>query len=263
MDIEQYVPSQENTEDKVHRTIRAAIGLCPLASGTLLEAFNMLWKPPAESRAEKWMSDVINVINQLAERQNNIDILINGEEFQSLLISANQLVLKHHQPEKIKYFRNAVINGITCNFLSYDKKITFINILDQLTISHVKVMSMLKGDGVLWGVDNKTTEARYPYFVSKRLFEISSELFDEHLFIEKIVQDLSQHKLFHDIELVKAQGVDVVRMGSITNTDVGIIGLAIPFSELPEKKFVYQTRLNDFGVEFLEYITNLNLAVKA
>ncbi|HHQ4924825.1 TPA: hypothetical protein ACSP33_002491 [Aeromonas veronii] len=52
-------------------------------------------------------------------------------------------------------------------------------------------------------------------------------------------------------------------MGSITNTDVGIIGLAIPFSELPEKKFVYQTRLNDFGVEFLEYITNLNLAVKA
>ena len=262
MDKEEYFPAVEGGKDKIHRVIRAAIGISPIASGAILEGFNLLWKPPAESRAEKWMTDVIEAINQLAERQDDIEALIVGEEFQSLLISANQLILKHHQPEKIEYFKNAVINGITHQSLVFDKKVTFLSLVDELTISHVKVLHLL-ADGILWGIDTETTESRYPYFVAKKLFEVSSDLLEERLFVEKIVQDLSQHKLFHDIQLVRAQGIDVVRMGSITNTDVGIVGLEIPFSELPDKKYVYQTRLNAFGVEFLDYITEVNLEVKA
>jgi len=258
LDKEEYFPAVEGGKDKIHRVIRAAIGMSPIASGAILEGFNLLWKPPAESRAEKWMTDVIEALNQLADRQNDIESLIVGEEFQSLLISANQLILKHHQPEKIQYFKNAVINGITNHSLVFDKKVTFLSLIDELTVSHIKVLRLL-ADGILWGVDKETTESRYPYFVAKKLFELSPDLFEEYLFVEKMVQDLSQHKLFHDIQLVRAQGVDVVRMGSITNTDVGIIGLEIPFSELPDKKFVYQTRLNGFGIEFLNYITEINV----
>jgi hypothetical protein len=262
LDKEDYFPSQEEVTDKIHRVIRTAIGLSPIASGAILEGFNLLWKPPAESRAEQWMTDIIEALNKLAERQNDIESLITGEEFQSLLISANQLILKHHQPDKIEYFKNAVINGITNQSLIYDKKVTFVSLLDELTISHIRVMRLLI-NGILWGVDKETTESRYPYFVAKKLFELSPDLSGERQFVEKIVQDLSQHKLFHDIQLVRAQGVDVVRMGSITNTDVGIVGLEIPFSDLPDKKFVYQTRLNGFGIEFLNYITEINVDEKA
>ncbi len=259
---EDYFPSVEEASDKIHRVIRTAIGMSPIASGAILEGFNLLWKPPAESRAEQWMTDIIEALNKLAERQNGIESLIVGEEFQSLLISVNQLILKHHPPEQIEYFKNAVINGITNPSLVYDKKVTFLSLLDELTVSHIRIMRLLT-DGILWGIDKETTESRYPYFVAKKLFELSSDLSDERQFVEKIVQDLSQHKLFHDIQLVRPQGVDVVRMGSITNTDVGIIGLEIPFSDLPDKKFVYQTRLNGFGIEFLDYITEINFEIKA
>ncbi|WP_409526158.1 hypothetical protein [Nitrincola sp. MINF-07-Sa-05] len=254
---EEHMPSVEDAGDKIHRIIRASIGLSPIASGTILEAFNLLWRPPVESRAEKWMADVIDALNELAERQGCVEYIVMGEEFQSLLISANQLVLKHHQPEKVSYFKNAVINGITNQSLSYDKKITFLTLLDELTVSHLNVLRLIN-NGILWGVDKETTESRYPYFVAKKLFELFPELSCERLFFQKIVQDLSHHNLVNDIQLVLTTGVDVVRVGSITNTDIGVVGLEVPFSELPDKKIIYKTNLNGLGVEFINYISEMS-----
>jgi hypothetical protein len=262
LDIEEYVPSLESAEDKIHRTIRAAIALCPAGSGTLLEIFNMLWKPPAEARAEKWIEDVIDSLNILSERVGNIESLIIGEEFQSLLITANQLVLKHHQVEKIKFFSNAVVNSLTTPTLSYDKKITFMNLLDELTVSHIQILEMLR-NGIIWGIDKETTESRYTYYLARELFKLKPDLVGESLFVEKIVQDLSQHNLYFEFKLLLPKVGDVVRSGIITNTDAGTIGLEIPVSILPDKKIVFKSSLNGFGLEFLNYVSELNIEKKA
>ncbi|WP_409439648.1 hypothetical protein [Psychromonas sp. GE-S-Ul-11] len=261
MDIEEYVPSIEGTKDKTHRAIRAAIGLCPAGSGILLEIFNMLWQPPAEARAEKWIADVIDSLNILSEKVDNIENLIIDEEFQSLLITANQLVLKHHQIEKIKFFSNAVVNSLTTPTLSYDKKIIFMNLIDELTVSHIKILEMLR-NGIIWGVDKETTESRYTYYLSRELFKLKPDLVGESLFVKKIVQDLSQHNLYFEFKLLLPNVGDVVRSGIITNTDAGTIGLEIPVSTLPDKKFVFKSSLNGLGLEFLNYISELNHSKK-
>lgn len=262
MDIEEYVPSSESTEDKVHRTIRTAIGLFPTGSGTLLEIFNMLWKPPAEARAEKWIQDVINSLNIISERVGNIEKLITNDEFQSILISANQLVLKHHQPEKVNFFSNAVVNSLTTSTLSYDKKIIFINLLDELTISHIQILKILR-NGIIWGIDKETTEFRYTHYLARELLKLNSDLVGENLFVEKIIQDLSQHNLYFEFKLLIPKAGDVVRSGVITNTDAGTIELEIPVSSLPEKKIIYKSSLNSFGLDFLNYISELNVDKKA
>jgi hypothetical protein len=263
-----YIPPVEGVEDKLHRIIRTTLsvstimGVPSVVSGVLLENFNLLWKPPAEARAERWVTDVIDSLNSLTERIENIEELIVSEEFQSLLITANQLVLKHHQVEKIKFFSNAVVNSITTPSLNYDKKFTFINLLDELTVSHIKILELLR-NGIIWGVDKETTESRYPYYVARELFKLYPDLVSEQLFVEKIVQDLSLHNLYFEYKLIRPQVGDVVISGIITNTDSGTIGLKIPVSDLPDKKIVFKSSLNGLGLEFLNYISELNLESKA
>jgi hypothetical protein len=99
-----------------------------------------------------------------------------------LLITANQLVLKHHQVEKIKFFSNAVVNSLTTPTLSYDKKITFMNLLDELTVSHIQILEMLR-NGIIWGIDKETTESRYTYYLARELFKLKPDLVGENLFV--------------------------------------------------------------------------------
>ncbi|EQD42611.1 hypothetical protein B1B_13999, partial [mine drainage metagenome] len=58
IDTEKYDPPLEPTGDKVHRLVRAAIGLLPSASGTALEALNLLIKDPYQARRTQWMRDL-------------------------------------------------------------------------------------------------------------------------------------------------------------------------------------------------------------
>lgn len=272
MNKHDYIPPVEEVKDKLHRLIRSALIVAPSIMGVppqfgvlstvLLDNYNLLWKPSAEGRYERWVEDVIGSINLLTERIDNIEERLVSEEFQSLLITANQLVLKHHQVEKIKFFSNAVVNSLTTPSLSYDKKITFINLLDELTVSHIKILKFFR-NGIIWGIDKETIESRYPYYVAKELFKLDPDLVSEQLFVEKIIQDLFLHNLYFEYLLIRPKVGDVVISGKITNTDAGTIGLSIPVSDLPNKKIVFKSSLNGFGLGFLNYVSELNLENKS
>ncbi|MFA0406538.1 hypothetical protein, partial [Vibrio sp. 10N.222.52.C12] len=192
MDIENYVPTVENEQDKVHRVIRAAIGLSPVASGAMLEAFHLLWQPPAEARAEKWVVDVISKLNSLAERIDDLEQTIVSEEFQSLLIAANQLVIKHHQAEKIEYFVNSIASSITAQSLTYDKKYAYLVMLDEFTLLHIRVLGILK-NAIYWGTDTETTESRFSHYVTSEIIKLDPELVPEIQLVQKVVQDLERN----------------------------------------------------------------------
>ncbi|EIJ0948465.1 hypothetical protein ACS0KD_004307 [Vibrio vulnificus] len=256
MDKETYLPSVESSSDKTHRTIRGIIGLSPVGSGTILEVFNSLWQPPAEARAEAWMSDVIDAINSLSDKQNRIETLISSPEFQSLLINANQLILKHHQPEKINFFKNVVINCISFQSIGYDKKSQFLNMLDQLTITHIQILNILK-DGLLWGLEKNLKETKYTYFIARRIIEIQPSIGKDFSFIDKLLQDLYQYNLFSNILVLKGKvDGDILREGRITNIDLDISNLNISVSELPETKYAYFSNLSQFGEDFIAYISD-------
>jgi len=118
-------------------------------------------------------------------------------------------------------------------------------------------------NGIIWGIDKETTESRYTYYLARELFKLKPDLVGESLFVEKIVQDLSQHNLYFEFKLLLPKVGDVVRSGIITNTDAGTIGLEIPVSILPDKKIVFKSSLNGFGLEFLNYVSELNIEKKA
>ncbi|KJG05892.1 hypothetical protein UB33_11030 [Photobacterium angustum] len=256
MDIEKYNPSVEPVEDKIHRLIRSIIGVVPVGSGTVLEAFNVIWQDPAQKRAEIWMEAITN---SLIELQSRHEILISNlhsnEEFLSIFAHANQIVLRTHETEKREHLKNSVMNSLVNEQLTYDLKHSFFQLLDRLTLSHIMVLKALS-DGVIWGSSKDTTESRYPYFVSKVLIKKFPSFVGNHSFLEQIVRELSDNRFIHDIKLIKIPGQNEVNSGSHKNTDSTVIGLTIPVDELTEFEHNYQTRMTVFGFQFLEFIEN-------
>jgi len=67
VDREDIDPVIESAGDKVHRAVRAGLGLIPVGSGTAVEIFNSLVTPPLERRKNKWMIDVTEALQALDE----------------------------------------------------------------------------------------------------------------------------------------------------------------------------------------------------
>ncbi len=258
-----YIPPVEGVEDKLHRVIRTVVSMSTLAgipaevSAGVLENFNLLWKPPAEARAEKWVNDVIFQLTTLSDKVENLEHSLASEEFQSLLITANQLVIKHHQKDKIKHFANAVTNSITAESLSYDKKFMFLSILDGLTLLHIKVLRLLQ-DFVIWGSDNEVTEGRFSHYLVREIIKSNPELVKEMQLVHKVINDLENHNFWFVYQLLFKPETKVIRYGVITNTDAGTIDLEIPIEETPDKKYRYASKLNKLGTDFLYFIEERN-----
>jgi len=191
VDKEDIDPVVESTGDKVHRVVRAGLGLLPVGSGAAVELFNSLVAPPLERRKNKWMVDVTEALQRLeSERQVDLSEIFDDEEFISTLIEASSIALKNHENEKLSALKSTVINAASGEAPEYSKREMYLRYVNELTVWHLKILSLFN-DPKGWGDRNNVVfPSLYAGGRTHILDHAYPELKNEHDFYDQLWKDL-------------------------------------------------------------------------
>ncbi|GLB49390.1 hypothetical protein [Neptunitalea lumnitzerae] len=138
---------KESLTDKAHSIVKGAFGAIPFAGGVASETFGLILSQPITKRREEWMQAVVDKLNHLEQKSESFTIenLKKNDEFVTFLIEASQIAFKTHQTKKLYYLQNAIGNYFN-NQLEFDKKHSFLRIIDELTPTHFIILSYLSGN---------------------------------------------------------------------------------------------------------------------
>lgn len=137
---------EENFNDFFHKLLKGTVGSLPFAGGVLAELYDSVLTPSLEQRRNIWMQEVANAILVLkakAEENFTIESLKTNEEFISIFLHLTRIAIRNHQKEKTIALRNALISTYVSN-LDYDLKLSFINLVDDISPSHIFILNFYK-----------------------------------------------------------------------------------------------------------------------
>lgn len=135
---------KESTKDKAHSIVKGAFGAIPFAGGVASETFGLILSQPITKRREEWMQAVVDKLNHLEQKSESFKIenLKQSDEFVTFLIEASLIAFKTHQSEKLHYLENSIGNYFD-NQLEFDKKYSFLRIIDELTPTHFVILNYI------------------------------------------------------------------------------------------------------------------------
>lgn len=133
---------EENLADFGESNLRAIVDCIPFG-GLLANNIEFLIKPSIEKRKEKWLNLIVDSINFLSNKIENVSKMFQDETFVTFIINTTQSAMRTQQDEKINMYKNVLINSYICNNIDLDKKMIFLNWLDNLTLTHMKVLAFM------------------------------------------------------------------------------------------------------------------------
>ena len=136
---------REVAEELVRDTAAALAG----PFGPLLAKLWGAVRPGYEKRLRGFWSDIARDIEDLKKEHPEFQPgqLAKNEMFQTALWTAAQAAIRNHQKEKREYLRNAVLNSAMPGSLEESKQLVFLQLVDQLTVLHVKVLAHFNNPG--------------------------------------------------------------------------------------------------------------------
>lgn len=234
-------PPEETTSDKLYNLLKGTIGIIPYAGSIASEAFGIIVTSPIVKRKQNWAELVVSKLKELEETKIgfNIDRLKEDEEFISFLMEASEIALKSHQKEKISALRNSIGNYFGNDYLDFDKKFSFLKVVEQITPTHLKILLFISKNKELLekerdksGKDDDQIQIK-GYEDLYQLFKSENLLIDKYHF-RKCINDLENQSLLR----VNKDFSDYISGGGYA-TDTGA----------PQIKIV------DFGIEFIKFIS--------
>lgn len=128
--------NKDDVKDLVGATAKGIASCVPVAGGFITEYIGLAQDKVRDKRLNEWM---MSVTNKLQKLEVDIEHLSSDEVFYSCFQTAFFNVSKAYQKEKRDYFANALVNSIQTD-LSADKQLTFLNLLDRYTLSHIALL---------------------------------------------------------------------------------------------------------------------------
>ena len=123
--------------------VKGALSSIPYAGGVIAEVAN-LYLNPLEKRKEAWAKRVHQAIEEIHERFARLpESLMEDEMFFSSLYQLSDLAIKNHQQEKLELLRNAIVSAANPKRASDDLVFQFIHYVDELSVSHLRVLTEL------------------------------------------------------------------------------------------------------------------------
>ena len=176
------VKKRVDSRKELIRAMRTVLQAIPFGIGSALDMqiFDRIAEREKE-RTEEFINSLSEKINQvLSEFPHFIKKeLIDTDEFRYFLKNILLQVVKEHRVEKIKCFQAILINSMNQDpKIQFDRKVFFLEILDTLTIDHLKVLKYLynlrnkykKNELIfvndIWNVFNAKDEATKYYLYS-------------------------------------------------------------------------------------------------
>jgi len=254
--IDEEDPTAETAGDKVHRLARSLIGLSPIFSGTVLEIFNALIVPPVERRKAKWMVKVSEAIAELQGKSDiKIENLAENEHFISILLHACSLAIKNHQDEKINVLKNALINSITNKDISEDLQFTFLNLINEFTPTHLKILYDIHV-GFCWSPVVSFRNYNVNLEFSRILLRECSDLKGQGDFVYQVINDLNSKNLLTTFNVKIIQRFENSEFMVLGLSEWGQVISLKPgnFHHLDESKQIHLTIPTELGVSFLNFV---------
>lgn len=95
-----------------------------------------------QKQFEKWCNDVYNSILDLENEKITLEQLRNNLEFISILKESMIIASKNHEQEKLLILKSGLLNSLK-DSISYDNKLIFTRLIDELSVSHHIVLKTL------------------------------------------------------------------------------------------------------------------------
>ena len=178
-------------KDITHSLVKGGLGAIPVIGSLAAEIFGLLVTPPLDKRRAEWMNEIAEKLKELEVRK-VIDFqeLQSNEQFIDVVLQATTYALKTSEKEKIKAFRNAILNTATGD--SPDKTVSqiFLNQLDRFTVSHIKILIFIDSPRQWFKRFNKIPPNYMMGSISSVLEEAYPELKNQDALVDIIWNDL-------------------------------------------------------------------------
>ena len=104
----------------------------------------MVWAPPFERRSRAWLSRIEERLRAIESREpERFKLLSQDDTFASVLISATQAAFRARHEEKLQLLGAAVEQSASGTQISADLQVLFVRFIDELTVSHVRLLRCL------------------------------------------------------------------------------------------------------------------------
>jgi hypothetical protein len=215
--------------DVAHTIVRAGLSAVPVVGGPAAELFSAIIVPPLTKRRDEWVESIANELRELENEGFRIDNLSRNETFVTIVMHATQIAIRNHQQEKLHALRNAVVNTALDIGIDDDSKQTFLEYVDALTPSHLRVLEFLNNPRS-YGERHAVKFGSYTTGgVETILVEAIPELKGKREFYDQLVKDL------HARGLVSADEHDI----HVTTSETGM----------------FSSRTTETGRKFLAFVT--------
>lgn len=168
-------------KDGLHTAIKAGLSAIPVLGSAASEVFSLVVASPLEKRRTEWMNDVAESLKKL-EEAGRVDFsdLMKNEQFIDVIIHASSLAVKNSDQEKLQALRNAVMNTALEVATDKTKSQIFLNLIDQFTVWHLKVLVFIndpkkwfdkagkKPPNLMMGSLASVLQAAYPELMKER-----------------------------------------------------------------------------------------------
>lgn len=203
---------KRKTRDIAHALVKAGISKIPILGAPASELFSLIITPSIEKRRLKWIESIAESFEQLEEKFDAFDFenLRENESFVSMVMQASQAAIRTHQKQKLESLRNAVLNTALPNAPEENLQFMFLNFVDSLTWSHLRVLKLLN--------DYKAKRPSNRY-TGKRIELVAMSKEIPLITLEKALPDLGENQNFYDQVLkdLRMRGLLEIGMGEQTH----------------------------------------------
>lgn len=138
----------------------------PFAGGPIVELLNIV---NDRTLLGKRVMDFLDGLNKVVTAHGHKleglapEKLAQNEAFVTTLLHAVQAATRSHQKEKLNALRNAVLNSALPSAPDEDMQLIFINLLDSMTASHLKLLLFLDDPKSYFPDEQERAGPTYPY----------------------------------------------------------------------------------------------------
>ncbi|MEQ1516680.1 MAG: hypothetical protein ABL931_09350 [Usitatibacteraceae bacterium] len=188
---------RRTTGDAVQAVVKAVAGAVPIGGSALTGLLETVFAPPLERRRDKWLGELAEVVERLESElgPGSAALLAGNEAFISAAIQATQIAYRTHQDAKLHALKCAVFNSATLDDVSEDRQAVFLRIVDELTPSHLRVLSLYSKPETWLRVPDYPDDGWGRSAPSDAIFPLVPSLDSDPEFYEQIARDLQTRGL--------------------------------------------------------------------
>jgi hypothetical protein len=125
--------------------VKATVSAIPVFGGPGAELLDIVIGPSLVKRRDRWIEELGEIVEELRRRLDGFDPhdLEGNEVFVSTVLATTILALKTHEDEKLRSFRNAVLNSVLPGAPDGYEQMTFLRLVDEVTPLHVHMLMLL------------------------------------------------------------------------------------------------------------------------